>query len=69
MAADTARLHVDGRGLTNSEPSWVDRKGAPAPIDPTWREASVNNVALSPDGKWLAYVSNESGIAQIYDGG
>ncbi len=39
-----------------------DRK--PIPILATRFDESV--ASLSPDGKWLAYISNETGVSQVY---
>jgi len=38
--------------------------GTPTPLVAT--SADEYSPTLSPDGRWLAYVSNESGIAQVY---
>jgi serine/threonine-protein kinase len=43
---------------------WLHRRGA-APM--AWAEASFDESAprFSPDGRWIAYVSNESGRAEV----
>jgi eukaryotic-like serine/threonine-protein kinase len=57
------------RGLPGVQDIWAlplagDRK--PFQVMPTARGTYRNEPKLSPDGRWLAYSSNESGSAQIY---
>ena len=42
----------------------LDGGGAPEPLIQS--QYSVRDAALSPDGRWLAYRSNESGRSEVY---
>jgi Tol biopolymer transport system component len=42
----------------------IDRSSPPVPIVAT--QGRENSPRLSPNGKWLAYVSNESGRSEVY---
>jgi Tol biopolymer transport system component len=57
------------RGTPGAQDIWAlplegDRK--PFQVVPTTPSTFRNDPKLSPDGRWLAYLSNESGSAQIY---
>ncbi len=45
----------------------ADGQGKPTQvISPTNPQANITRFRISPDGKWIAYVSNESGPTQVY---
>src|SRR5579872_543279 len=57
------------RGTAGAQEVWAlplegDRK--PFPVVPTTPKTSRVGATLSPDGRWLTYMSNESGLTQIY---
>ncbi|MBV8893407.1 MAG: protein kinase [Acidobacteria bacterium] len=58
-----------GRGIPGAQDIWAlplegDRK--PFQVVPTTPHTFRSDPKLSPDGRWLAYLSNESGSAGIY---
>jgi Tol biopolymer transport system component len=60
---------VYSRGTPGAQAIWAlpldgDRK--PFEVVPTTPGTFRNDPKLSPDGRWVAYLSNESGAAQIY---
>ena len=69
LSADGARLLFDERDPDTGTADlwWLDlaRGGAPTRYLPTPTEHETQP-ALSPDGRWLAYVSSESGVDQVY---
>jgi serine/threonine-protein kinase len=62
---DGEHLAFDERKPSAERDIWVLKKGGdPAPFLMTPFDESVP--AFSPDGKWLAYVSDESGRSEVY---
>jgi len=63
----------DGRGLvfrvtdpeTRRDILWLPR-GASAPVPVLVSPFEERGIAVSPDGRWLAYVSNETGADEVY---
>lgn len=58
-----------GRGQRGAQDIWAlplegDRK--PFQVVPSTPNTLRNKPGLSPDGRWLAYISNESGTMQVY---
>ena len=62
-------LFVEGTTPTNwavmSMPLNGDKKPAPI-VMPATPQSSISYFRVSPDGKWIAYVSNESGVRDVY---
>jgi serine/threonine-protein kinase len=63
----------DGRGLvyrvTNPETRrdiWWLPRGASQPVPVLVTPFEERGIAVSPDGRWLAYVSNENGTDEVY---
>jgi serine/threonine-protein kinase len=65
VAGDYAAVMVNDP-VTNTD-LWLLRLHAPYEMSPFKRTPAVERQgALSPDGQWLAYASNESGRSEIY---
>jgi len=63
----------DGRGLvyrvtspTTRRDIWWLPRGATQPVPVLTTPFEERGIAVSPDGKWLAYVSNETGTDEVY---
>ena len=54
------------RRLFSADILWVDTAGKAEPRTLLDAEFRFSNAAVSPDGRWLAYQSNESGAAEIF---
>jgi eukaryotic-like serine/threonine-protein kinase len=55
-------------GVTNGD-IWalpLDSAGTPTPLALLHTRANEGSGKLSPDGRWLAYVSDESGVPEVY---
>ena len=60
-------LYEIGDGVNNSVDMWlIPTSGDRTPIAYMQTAASESDGRFSPDGKWLAYVSDESGRPEIY---
>ena len=66
-------VSVDGRSLIYDVSGWVESAGVYVlPLQGErkprllFKERSAGNEAISPDGKWLAYESPESGRNEVY---
>src|SRR4029079_3100201 len=67
---DPQSFAADGRSLVfgkqhGAEPLLLPPRTSPAPLlaNPGYNE---RNAAISPDGRWIAYESNETGTYDIY---
>jgi tricorn protease-like protein len=61
-----------GRGIPGTQDIWalpLEGERKPFRVVPTTPSTFRNEPKLSPDGRWLAYASNESGSEQIYVAG
>ena len=58
--------HGLGPAAGNAEIHRVATSGGGAPQTVLSGAFRVNNPSLSPDGRWMAYVSNESGRSEVY---
>jgi len=57
------------RSKDGSDTLWLvdlGRPGEPRPIAASTKASYQDRGSLSPDGRWIAYESNESGVAEIY---
>src|SRR3989442_794552 len=59
-------VYIRGSAVLGSELAWFDRTGKEGGARETVDTALHVNPAWSPDGRWLAYASNESGRSQVY---
>src|SRR6266566_3016496 len=66
VSATGTLVYATGAGEGKQELVWVTRDGKARAVDPDWPCTYVGFPALSPDGKWLAYASNETGADEIY---
>jgi len=55
-------------GAPPSQDVLIARLGEPGPEQPLLASPDFNEVApvISPDGRWMAYVSDETGVQQVY---
>jgi dipeptidyl aminopeptidase/acylaminoacyl peptidase len=66
-SADGKYLIYDEHTATARQDLWiVPMEGAPAPIPFLATPADETSAAFSPDGKWIAYSSDESGRRDVY---
>ena len=65
---DTSRLVVRAAGPPNHDIFLLERTSDSARFTPLVANAGYNenNPALSPDNRWLAYASNETGRYEVY---
>jgi eukaryotic-like serine/threonine-protein kinase len=56
---------VNGRDVGVSD---LDASGRPGPLKPLLADSTIDEagIALSPDGRWLAYESNETGRTEVF---
>lgn len=57
---------VDGPGGNNDDIWYVDLQGDSVPRPFLSTEFDEEGIGISPDGRWLAYESDESGRDQVY---
>jgi serine/threonine-protein kinase len=59
-------IYTSGLGTTGAGDLYARRVGSDSSIALAATAANETSPALSPDGRWLAYVSNESGTHEVY---
>jgi serine/threonine-protein kinase len=72
VSASGMALYVPGNGMlsvsSDAMPVWVSRSGTATPVDTGWRVGLANEngrtLALSPDGKQLAFMERRSGVVE-----
>jgi serine/threonine-protein kinase len=67
ISRDGEWLAYDEPGTDTGQDVWMMSLRVPGPARPVARtSATERHPAFSPDSRWIAYVSNESGRAEIY---